>query len=62
MKTEILKYIAAFKKEKGYAPAQSDIAAALGTTRQNVNYHFYRMEKELKKYQEYKKLFDKVKD
>lgn len=62
MKEQILEFVAKYRKEKGYAPEQKEIAEALDVTKQNVNYHFHRMKKELSKYPEYKKLFDTVKE
>ena len=55
MKKRILEYIQKHKAEKGYAPEPVDIARALDTTRQNVNYHFHRLKDELADYPEYKK-------
>lgn len=58
MKQKILKFIRAFYKKNGYAPNQSEIAQAVGTTRQNIcQTYIPNMESELKKWPEYRRYF-----
>lgn len=60
MKTKILRYIRSFHKKYGYAPNMSEIASAVGTSKQNIqkNY-FYKMQDDLAEWPEYRRFFNK---
>lgn len=58
---KILQFIENYRAEHGCSPLQSVIAREFDMTRQNIRYHFDKMQEDLKKYPEYMRYFNKEK-